>query len=230
MTWGKAEDSITRIAPGVFIVGGPDITDPRDCLCYLIQGSEARLLVDCGAGPSAPRILELATEAAGSPPTHLAITHAHIDHAGGAAELKRLAACQVMIHAEDAQVLAQGDPLRSAANWYGLKLEAVQADRFLRDGDELDLGNGQVVRVVHTPGHTPGSLALFCPCGGARVLFGQDIHGPFSPAFGSNLEDWRRSMQKLLALRADVLTEGHYGVFKSAREVEGFILSQLQAN
>lgn len=230
MTWGMAEDSLTRIAQDVFIVGGPDLTDPRDCLCYLVKGSEARLLVDCGAGPSARKILELATEAAGAPPTHLALTHAHIDHAGGAAELKRLTGCQIMIHAEDAQVLIDGDSLRSAANWYGLQLEAVQPDRRIDDGDELDLGGEQVVRVIHTPGHTPGSLALFCPCGGARVLFGQDIHGPFSPAFGSDLGDWRRSMEKLLELKADVLAEGHYGVFRPAQEVESFIRGQLKAN
>jgi len=230
MSWAREENTFTRVAPGVFIVGGPDLSDPRDCLCYLVVGSQARLLVDCGAGPSAARILELATEAAGAPPTHLALTHAHIDHVGGAAELKRLADCQVMIHAEDAQVLAQGDALRSAANWYGLKLSPLQADSFLTDGDELDLGGGQVVRVIHTPGHTPGSVALYCPCGGAGVLFGQDIHGPFSPAFGSDLDDWRESMEKLLELKADILAEGHYGVFKPAQEVEAFILGQLDAH
>lgn len=230
MKWAKPEDTITRIAPGVFIVGGPDVTDPRDCLCYLIQGTDARLLVDCGAGPSAPRILELATEAAGAPPTHLALTHAHIDHVGGAAELKRLTDCHIMMHSEDARVLTDGDSLRSAANWYGMQLEPALPDRFIDEGDQLDLGGGQVVRVIHTPGHTPGSLALFCPCGETKVLFAQDIHGPFSPAFGSNLDDWRQSMQKLLDLKADVLAEGHYGVFKPAQEVEAFIRGQLKAN
>ncbi|KMY68560.1 hypothetical protein AAU61_02640 [Desulfocarbo indianensis] len=230
MNWGRVENSLTRVAPGVFIVGGPDLSDPRDCLCYLVVGSQARLLVDCGAGPSAARILEFATEAAGAPPTHLALTHAHIDHAGGAAELKRLADCQVLIHAEDAPVLAQGDALRSAANWYGLKLAPLEADGFLKDGDELDLGDGQIVRVIHTPGHTPGSVAFYCPCGGARVLFGQDIHGPFSPAFGSDLDDWRESMEKLLELKADILAEGHYGVFRPAQEVEAFIRGQLNAH
>lgn len=230
MSWAREENTFTRVAPGVFIVGGPDLSDPRDCLCYLVVGSQARLLVDCGAGPSAARILELATEAAGAPPTHLALTHAHIDHVGGAAELKRLADCQVMIHAEDAPVLAQGDALRSAANWYGLKLAPLEADGFLKDGDELDLGDGQIVKVIHTPGHTPGSVAFYCSCGDVGVLFGQDIHGPFSPAFGSDLDDWRESMEKLLELKADILAEGHYGVFKPAQEVEAFIRGQLNAH
>ncbi len=227
MSWGKVDTELTRVAPGVFIVGGPDLTDPRDCLCYLVCGSGVRLLVDCGAGPSAPRILELATQAAGAPPTHLLLTHAHIDHVGGAAELRRLSGCKIMIHPEDAPVLAQGDTRRSAADWYALKLEPVEPDLLVDDGHELDLGGGQVARVVHTPGHTPGSVALFCPCASSQVLFGQDIHGPFSPAFGSNLDHWRRSMAKLLELKADVLAEGHYGVFKPAEEVEAFIKGQL---
>ncbi|MDD4161493.1 MAG: Zn-dependent hydrolase, partial [Methanothrix sp.] len=47
-----------------------------------------------------------------------------------------------------------------------------------------------------------------------RVLFGQDIHGPFSPAWGSDLTKWRTSMQKLIALNADVLCEGHAGIYR----------------
>ena len=57
-----------RIAPGVFMVGGPDLTDPRDCLCYLVAAPGARVLIDCGAGPSAAAILDLAVTAGGDPP------------------------------------------------------------------------------------------------------------------------------------------------------------------
>ncbi|MBU1157153.1 MAG: MBL fold metallo-hydrolase, partial [Proteobacteria bacterium] len=63
-----------KVASGIFMVGGPDLTDPRDCLCYLVDGPQARVLIDCGAGPSAAAILDLAVKAAGKPPTHLLLT------------------------------------------------------------------------------------------------------------------------------------------------------------
>jgi glyoxylase-like metal-dependent hydrolase (beta-lactamase superfamily II) len=216
-----------KIAPEVYMVGGPDLSDPRDCLCYLVLGSQARVLIDCGAGPSAKLIMELVSGLTREPLTHLLLTHAHIDHVGGAAQIAGLTGCQVLIHADDAAVLASGDALRSAANWYGLSLEAVQADRLLADGDVLEAGPGLSLHIVHTPGHTPGSLCAWCESGGQRVLFGQDIHGPFSPAFGSDLGQWRLSMRRLLEIRADILAEGHYGVFRPAGEVESFIRQQL---
>jgi glyoxylase-like metal-dependent hydrolase (beta-lactamase superfamily II) len=123
--------------------------------------------------------------------------------------------------------LAQGDPTRSAAHWYGLRLEALEPDRRIGDGHRIELEPGRVLEVVHTPGHTPGSVAAWCRCGEHKVLFGQDIHGPFSPSFGSDLAAWRSSMQRLLALEADILAEGHYGIFRPAAEVAAFIQSQL---
>jgi len=219
-----------QIAPGVFMVGGPDLTDPRDCLCYLVTGDQARVLVDCGAGPSAEKVLELCHQAAGAPPTHLLVTHAHIDHCGGAQAVREMAGAKVMIHPQDSQVLAQGLAGPSAADWYGLKLRPAEPDLLVDDGWELGLGDERCLCIIHTPGHTPGSVAAYCPCGGARVLFGQDIHGPFSPAFGSDITTWRRSMARLLELKAEVLAEGHYGVFRPAAEVNAFIQSQLDAH
>ena len=54
---------------------------------------------------------------------------------------------------------------------------------------------------LHTPGHTPGSISLYLDREEKRVLFGQDIHGPFHAAFGSDIEEWKKSMQVLLALK-----------------------------
>jgi hypothetical protein len=63
---------------------------------------------------------------------------------------------------------------------------------------------------------------------GKRVLFGQDIHGPFEESFGSDLAAWRKSMDILLGLKADILCEGHFGIIKPEQEVEGFIKGYLQ--
>ncbi len=62
-------------------------------------------------------------------------------------------------------------------------------------------------------GHTPGSIALTVDSDGQKILFGQDIHGPFNEAWGSDLEQWKHSMQVLLDLQAVILCEGHFGIY-----------------
>jgi glyoxylase-like metal-dependent hydrolase (beta-lactamase superfamily II) len=52
---------------------------------------------------------------------------------------------------------------------------------------------------------------------------GMDLHGPFSDDFLSNLADYRRSMDRLLTLEADILCEGHYGIFQPKEQVRQFI-------
>ncbi|HPF44633.1 MAG TPA: MBL fold metallo-hydrolase, partial [Syntrophomonadaceae bacterium] len=80
---------------------------------------------------------------------------------------------------------------------------------------------------LHTPGHTPGSLSIFCQYDGLKVLFGQDIHGPFNEEWGSDKNEWRRSLRRLLTLDADILCEGHFGIYQPASEVRRYIESYL---
>jgi glyoxylase-like metal-dependent hydrolase (beta-lactamase superfamily II) len=84
---------------------------------------------------------------------------------------------------------------------------------------------GLELTVLHTPGHTPGSVCAYMDleAEGKRVLFAQDAHGPFDDAWGSDREMWRRSVEALLDLEADVLCEGHYGIYKSASSVRGYL-------
>jgi len=84
------------------------------------------------------------------------------------------------------------------------------------------------LRWIHIPGHTPGSIAMYWDGPDGRILFGQDVHGPFSLEFGSDIEKWAQSMLLMLSLEADILAEGHYGVFKGREKVKGFIRSQLK--
>ncbi|MDY6855177.1 MAG: MBL fold metallo-hydrolase [Thermodesulfobacteriota bacterium] len=86
----------------------------------------------------------------------------------------------------------------------------------------MRFGDQEVV-CLHTPGHTPGSLSVYMDRKGKRILFGQDIHGPFLPIMGSDLIQWRDSMNLLLTLNADILCEGHFGIYSSKEEVKKYI-------
>ena len=91
----------------------------------------------------------------------------------------------------------------------------------------LKFGNEEL-HCLHTPGHTPGSIAVYLDRAGKRILFGQDIHGPFNKAFGSDIEAWKKSMQTLLALEADILCEGHFGIFQPKNKARAYIERYLE--
>ena len=217
-----------QICESVFQVGGGGLSDGSDCLVYLVDLGES-VLIDCGAGRSWPRIADN-IQAAGLDPARLntlVLTHGHVDHIGAAARIQRETGCRVVAHSEDAQAIESGDPEFSVARLYGVELEQFKLDLVVSEPQtKLTFSKG-VLSLIHTPGHTPGSLAALCEIGGQKVLFGQDIHGPFSPAFGSDIAAWRESMTKLLALEADILCEGHFGVFRPAARVREFIEGHL---
>lgn len=214
-----------EIGPGIFMVAGPELTDSRDALAYLIADGDDLALIDAGAGPSYPRIIDHIA-ATGRDPTGLRLiiaTHAHIDHIGALSAFVRDYAPAVVSHIEDAPAIETADPAFTAADWYGLTPQPVEVTVKLQGPvNRLMLGGSELV-CLHTPGHTPGSMAVYLDRDGRRYLFGQDIHGPFAPSFGSDLRAWRHSMQVLLDLKADVLAEGHYGVYYGAAAVEDFI-------
>jgi len=60
------------------------------------------------------------------------------------------------------------------------------------------------------------------------VLFGEDVHGPVLPSCGSDVGRWRKSMEKLLALEADILCEGHFGIFQTKEQVRKYIQGYLR--
>ena len=88
------------------------------------------------------------------------ITHAHIDHIGGAAKLKATTGAPVLMNQADQELY---DHLDVQASWLGMEPPARTAiDAAASDGDALTLGPAEF-RVLHTPGHTPGSISLWIP-------------------------------------------------------------------
>ena len=222
---GKAE----RIARGIYLVAGQGLTDPDDAASFLLLFGDEALLIDAGAGSSVSQILEN-VRATGAKPAEirfLILTHCHIDHSGGAAEIKRRTGCHVIAHQRDADAIETGDATKTAAGWYGRSLSPVTVDHRLQGLSEGYVFGEEVLYCLHTPGHTPGSLSVYLDRDGKRILFGQDIHGPFHPAFESDVSLWRRSMLGLLDLEADILCEGHFGIFTGKDEVRDYIAGYL---
>ena len=217
-----------EVTESIYQVGGADITDPRDCAVYLLDLGEL-VLIDAGAGPSYEEIVRN-IEGLGLKPDKLKtviLTHCHIDHIGGAPQFREAFGAQIIMHQLDAEAVEQGDDRMTAASWYNLSFPPLPVDvKLQKEGERLHFGE-QEITCLHTPGHTPGSLSVYLDRGGKRILFGQDIHGPFSEDFGSDLAAWRRSMERLLALEADILCEGHFGVYQPKENVTKYIQHYL---
>jgi hydroxyacylglutathione hydrolase len=141
---------------------------PLGTNCYLVwdaPGGKA-LLVDCAGAPR--QILHPVQERG----LHLALvvlTHGHMDHTERLDELVQRTGAQVALHELDAPLLR--DPMLSGAALFGYPHADATPDRLLREGDVVSLADtGLSLTVLHTPGHTPGSICL----AGEGVLFSGD--------------------------------------------------------
>lgn len=217
--------SKVRITDEIFQVGGGPLTAAEDAAVYLICVDGHAALVDAGCGGETDRLLANVRSCGVMPEQveYLLLTHCHFDHAGGAADLAARLPCQVVAHEMDAEFLERGDNVVTAADWYDSVMQPVRVGRRLSGPrEEILLGN-RVVEAIHTPGHTPGSVVFLMESGGQKVLFGQDVHGPLAADFHSNREDYHRSLHRLISLGADILCEGHFGVYRGRKRVAEFI-------
>jgi glyoxylase-like metal-dependent hydrolase (beta-lactamase superfamily II) len=151
----------------------------------------------------------------------IVITHAHIDHIGGAAKLKAATGAPVRMNASDQELY---DHLDVQAAWLGMEAPArTEIDGGLRDGDVLTLGPAEF-RVLHTPGHTQGSVSVWIPAENKLIagdtLFRDSIGRTDLP--GGNPRQILRSIaDQLLALPEEtIVVPGHGGNTTIGREKE----------
>ena len=146
-----------RVAEGIDTVEGLWVGN-----AYLVRVDGALLLVDSGTPGSAKRILESIRRIGGEPGDlrWIVLTHWHVDHVGGAAEVKRRTGAEVAIHGLDAPILTGRERPRKgrlamAAIERLLRLERAVPDIVLDDGDVIG-----GLEAIHVPGHTAGSIVL----------------------------------------------------------------------
>lgn len=84
-------------------------------------------------------------------------THGHADHVLGNVKLKEMTGAPLWIHGDDAEMLGSGS--RNLSAFIGASTSCGKADRLLKDGDILSIGDFEL-KVLHTPGHTPGGISL----------------------------------------------------------------------
>jgi hydroxyacylglutathione hydrolase len=197
-----------RLCGDLYQVAGGDLTHPYDASAYLLRGAQC-VLIDCGSVDGHPALLANLRRLGVEPHDLAAIyaTHGHYDHVSGLARLRDLADVPLWLHPAEHDAVRSGDGARTSATLlYDRAFPPLSVEHVLRDGQILPGG----VRVIHTPGHSPGSVCFLLETGRRRVLLaGDTLWGGFHPALGSDIEAWRQSLDRLLLERFDVMSFGH---------------------
>jgi glyoxylase-like metal-dependent hydrolase (beta-lactamase superfamily II) len=190
---------------------------------YLVANAAGIILVDAGCPHYERRILRRTRALENGPLRLIFVTHAHLDHYGSAASLRRLTGAPIAIHRADAGAMAEGKtPIGSVRGsgwlmWTLLRLfepyvrpEPTLPDLLLDDGDDLR-AFGLDATVLHTPGHTPGSSSLVVE---SRIAFvGDLLSTSVRPRVQRSFaDDWSlipHSLARVQQLRPEWVYAGH---------------------
>ena len=131
--------------------------------CYVISDeSKECVIIDCGVYYQDEKDALIAyIRDKQLTPTHLIATHGHLDHNFGNAFIYKEYGLKVEVCSEDEYLIS--DLGKQACSLFGMQLEEAQPEvgRWLKDGDTITFGHHEL-RVIQTPGHTPGSALLYC--------------------------------------------------------------------
>jgi metallo-beta-lactamase class B len=221
-----------RVIGNIYYVGGEDLTS------YLIVTPKGLILLDGGSAALAP-VIKTNIEELGfkvEEIRYLLNSHAHLDHAGGLALLKKLSGAKLVASEGDRPLLER----RTQDPQFGERLgfSAVQVDRIIHDGETVELG-GVALRAVLTPGHTPGctTWTMTVSENGKNydVVFLCSISVPFEYRLVNNknypqiVSDYEYSFARLKRLRCDVFLGAH-GSFFNLKEKRGRLKAGARPN
>jgi len=224
-----------EVARGIHLI--PSV---RGANSYLIHSQGETIIVDTGMPGNDARILDY-VKRLGIEPSSIStiiLTHPDIDHSGSVAKLKeKLTNVKVAIHEADAPRLAGEKKLKEVKGALGLvlnlmglfiRLSPVKPDVLLKDSDKID-----GVTIIHTPGHTEGSISVYIP--GEALLVGDALRTTESgslrlPPMTLDLERAKESIRKISALSYACLLPGHGPPIKpdASTKVKQFVENRFQ--
>ena len=215
-----------KVWTDIYQIGGPEITGSGDCCVYLVDAGTQLLLIDSGAGKTFENLIQNIRKLELEPDdlNSVVATHGHIDHIGALTEFKDKYGVDVIAHEPDIEWIETGK--NTVAEAYNMDYHPCKVDvKLSGEREERSFGEHELT-FLHIPGHTPGSIACYVDIEGKRVLFGQDIHGPYNLP-GADRKEAKKSLKKLISLKADILCEGHSGTFEPAESVKRYIENNL---
>jgi glyoxylase-like metal-dependent hydrolase (beta-lactamase superfamily II) len=216
----------TPLGDDVTLITEPYIKAFYRCNIWHVGGRVKDLLIDTGMGVVS---LRQHVPAINQKPCVAVASHTHFDHVGSHYEFD-----ERWVHASEADILAAPTRATTLADPYvsdeiftrlpptpycsaEYQVKSAPATRLLADGDGIDLGNRRF-EVIHTPGHSPGSIMLWEQ--ESRVLFSGDTvyDGPLiDDAYHSDIDAYVASMERILDLPVRVVHGGHFPSFDGAR-------------
>lgn len=132
---------------------------PLQCNCSIIGDESTHEAMVIDPGDEIEDIMALVDQH-GLKVKQIVVTHAHIDHVGGAMQLKQRTGAPILLNQNDEALLKMMD---TQAAWVGMRPPGkIAVDQSLRDADRLMVGQLEAT-VMHTPGHTEGSICLYFP-------------------------------------------------------------------
>jgi len=198
------------------------------CNCSILGDPETREALVVDPGDESDRILRVLAKH-GLTVKAIVSTHAHIDHVGGLRKLQQVTGAPVLMHADDMDLYRHLD---MQAAWIGMRApDPAEVDQLLREGDTLRWGPWRA-SVIHTPGHTPGSISLYLPSpandsasDAARLCAGDTLFAGSigrTDLWGGSLEKILRSIhQKLLILPDDTIVYPGHGAATTIGQERG---------
>jgi len=191
-----------------------------NCSIFGDETTHEAIVIDPGDGADLARVMEV-LKMHGLRLAAIIITHAHIDHIGGAAKLKAATGAPVYMNAADLELYRHLDV---QASWLGLPMpQTTSIDCPARDGDTLRCGPTEF-HVLHTPGHTQGSVCVLVPTENKLIagdtLFRDSVGRTDLP--GGDWEQLQRSIHsRLLTLAEEIdVFPGHGPATTIGREKE----------
>lgn len=205
---------------------------------WLVKTASCHILIDTGKPRNAPKLLSLlqAQDISPSDIALIVVTHAHYDHVGAVGALKRTSCAQVAIHSREAELLRTGGfEISDGLNWLGkvraflgrhimprrnFAFEPVEPDILVDRELRLD-DFGVDATLIHSPGHSTGSMSLLFDTGElfpGDLMIKQPLGGKwrYCPLYGSSVSEIKRSWRKLLERGAKHVYPSHGNDFTAS--------------